>query len=132
MEIPLGNTMRVVVAGRPRARKQYAAGPDGSREVIGIEVDPSGTPLSAFAATLASPTVGWTEGASVVAAAPVLDSLSASGTVVEITGQLVLSVRGGDYGTTRATVTGVAGIRPLGSAIEAVSALSAPAERASK
>lgn len=132
MEIPLGNTMRVVVAGRPRARKQYAAGPDGTREVIGIEVDAGGTPLSAFAATLASPAVGWTEGASVVAPAPVLESLSATGTAVEITGQLVLSVRGGDYGSTRATVTGVAGIRPLGSAIEAVSALSVPAEKVSR
>ena len=75
MEIPLGNTMRVVVAGRPRARKQYGSGPDGSREVIGVEVDASGTPMSSFAATLASPTVGWTEGASVVAPAPVLVSL---------------------------------------------------------
>jgi hypothetical protein len=132
MEIPLGNTMRVVVAGRPRARKQYGSGPDGSREVIGIEVDASGTPMSSFAATLASPTVGWTEGASVVAPAPVLEALSASGTVVEITGQLMMSVRGGDYGTTRATVTGVGGIRALGSAIEAVSALAAPTERASR
>jgi hypothetical protein len=132
MEIPLGNTMRVVVAGRPRARKQYGSGADGTREVIGFEVDASGTPLSSFAATLASPTVGWTEGASVVAPAPVLESLSAAGTVVEITGQLVLSVRGGDYGSTRSTVTGVANVRPLGSAIEAVSALAAPTERASR
>ncbi len=132
MEIPLGNTMRVVVAGRPRARKQYGSGPDGSREVIGIEVDAGGTPLSWFAATLASPIVGWTEGAAVVAPAPVLESLSGAGTVVEISGQLMLSVRGGDYGTTRATVTGVGSIRPLGSAIEAVSALAAPAERASR
>ncbi len=132
MEIPLGTTMRVVVAGRPRARKQYGSGPDGSREVIGVEVDATGTPMSAFAATLASPTVGWTEGASVVAPAPVLDALSPAGTVVEITGQLVLSVRGGDYGSTRATVSGVAGVRPLGSAIEAVTALSAPTERASR
>ena len=132
MEIPLGSTMRVVVAGRPRARTQYGSGPDGSREVIGLEVDASGTPLSSFAATLASPTVGWTEGASVVAPAPVLEALSAAGTVVEITGQLMLSVRGGDYGTTRATVTGVGSIRALGSAIEAVSALAAPAERASR
>ncbi len=81
---------------------------------------------------LASPTVGWTEGASVVAPAPVLESLSAAGTVVEITGQLVLSVRGGDYGSTRSTVTGVANVRPLGSAIEAVSALAVPTERASR
>jgi hypothetical protein len=132
MEIPLGNTMRVVVAGRPRARKQYGSAPGGSREVIGFEVDASGTPLSSFAATLASPTVGWTEGASVVAPAPVLESLSATGTVVEITGQLVLSVRGGDYGSTRSTVTGVANVRPLGSAIEAVSALAVPTERASR
>jgi len=132
VEIPLDNTMRVVVAGRPRARKQYGAGPDGSREVIGIEVDAGGTPMSSFAATLASPAVGWTEGASVVAPAPVLESLSAAGTVVEITGQLVLSVRGGDYGSTRATVTGVGSVRPLGSAIEAVAALAVPAERASR
>ncbi len=67
-----------------------------------------------------------------VAPAPVLESLSAAGTVVEITGQLVLSVRGGDYGSTRATVSGVGSVRPLGSAIEAVAALAVPAERASR
>ena len=132
MQIPLGNSIRVVVAGTPRPRKQYAAAPDGSRTVIGAEVDGNGTPLAGFIATLASPMVGWTEGASVVAPAPLLDALARAGTVVELSGNLMLSVRGGDYGTTRATVTGVAGVKSLGSVIEAVSAMATAPERASR
>ena len=76
--------------------------------------------------------VGWTEGASVVAPAPLLDALARAGTVVELSGNLMLSVRGGDYGTTRATVTGVAGVKSLGSVIEAVSAMATAPERASR
>lgn len=132
MQIPIGNSIRVVVAGTPRPRKQYAAAPDGTRTVIGTEIDSSGTPLAGFVATLASPTVGWTEGASVIAPAPLLEALAPAGTVVELSGNLMLSIRGGDYGATRATVTGVAGVKSLGSVIEAVSAMAATPERASR
>ena len=132
MQIPIGNSIRVVVAGTPRPRKQYAAAPDGTRTVVGTEIDGSGTPLAGFVATLASPTVGWTEGASVIAPAPLLEALAPAGTVVELSGNLMLSIRGGDYGATRATVTGVAGVKALGSVIEAVSAMAATPERASR
>ncbi len=81
---------------------------------------------------MASPTVGWTEGTSVIAPAPLLDALSAAGTVVELTGNLTLSVRGGDYGTTRATITGVAGVKSIGSVIDVVAGVSAPSERSAR
>jgi hypothetical protein len=51
--------------------------------------------------------------------------MPAPGTVIELSGHLRLTVRGGDYGTTKATLTGVSGVKTLGSAIDAVSAMSA-------
>lgn len=132
MQIPVGNSMRVVVAGPSRPRKRYATNSVGVREAVGVEVDENGTPLSGFVATVASPTVGWTESALIVAPAPLLEALSTEGTVVELSGNLMLSVRGGDFGTTRATVTGVVGLKSIGSVIDVVGAMSAPSERSAR
>lgn len=132
MQFPIGSSVRVVVAGSPRPRKQYGSNGAGVREAVGIEVDSTGTPLAGSVATLASPAVGWTEGASVVAPAPLLEALSPAGTVVELTGNLTLTIRGGDFGSTRATVTGVSGVKALGSVLDVVSAMPAPAERSTR
>lgn len=132
MQIDIGSSIRVVVAGSPRPRKQYGLNAAGDREAVGVEVDATGTPLAGFAATLASPAVGWTEGTSVVAPAPLLEALSPPGTVVELTGSLTLTIRGGDYGSTRTTVTGVSGVKALGSVLDLVGSMSAPAERSAR
>ena len=123
MDISLGSSVRVVVSGQPRARSRYGARPDGSRGPVGPEVDGSGSTLFGFPATLAGGLAGWVEGATVVVAEPLAVGLPPAGTLVELTGALALAVRGGDFGTTRATVTGVSGVRALGSAVEALAAV---------
>jgi hypothetical protein len=123
MDISLGSVVRVVVSGAPRARSRYGNKPDGSRGPVGPEVDDSGTALYGFPATLAGGLAGWVEGATVVIAEPLAGSLPPVGTLVELSGSLALGVRGGDYGSTRATVSGVSGVRTLGSALEALAAV---------
>ncbi len=125
MDLSLGNSARVVVAGGVRPRQRYGVKADGSRGAVGVETDAAGIPQAAFTATLVSGPVGWVEGAVLVAAEPLLASLPPAGSLVEVTGDLVLRVVGGDYGSTRSTVVGVTGLRPLGSATEPLNAVGA-------
>ncbi len=132
MDLALGNSARVVVAGGVRPRQRYGVKPDGSRGAVGVETDATGTPQAAFTATLVSGPVGWVEGAVLVAPEPLLVSLPPTGTLLEVTGDLVLRIVGGDYGSTRSTVVGITGVRPLGSATEplnVVGAVAGPAPR---
>ena len=123
MDISLGSSVRVVVSGSARARSRYGSKPDGSRGPMGPEVDSVGIPQYQFGATLAGGLAGWVEGVSVVVAEPLAGELPPTGTLVELSGALSLSVRGGDYGSTRATVSGVSGVRTLGSAVDALAAV---------
>lgn len=129
MDISLGSGARVVVSGAPRARSRYGSKPDGSRGPTGPELDSAGIPQFQFGATLAGGLAGWVEGVSVVVAEPLAEDLPPVGTLVELSGALSLSVRGGDYGSTRATVSGVSGVRSLGSAVDALAAVGAPSRR---
>lgn len=123
MDISLGSVARVVISGPPRARSRYGVRPDGSRGPVGPEFDSAGTAVFGFPATLAGGLAGWVEGATVVVPEPLATSLPPVGTLVELSGTLALAVRGGDFGSTRATVTGVSGVRSLGSAVEALAAV---------
>lgn len=118
MELKLGSSARAVVAGAPRDRMRYGQRPDGSRGAIGPETGADGQPLAQLQATLVGGPVGWLETAMMVAPAALLTDVPPPGTLVEFTGELRMSVRGGDFGTTRTTVTGVVGLRTIGSAIE--------------
>jgi len=126
VEIPIGNSVRAVVTGVPRPRNRYGQRPDGQNGVVGVETDASGAPLNHVLTTLASPLVGWVESTTVVAPEPLLGSLPAPGTVVEFTGDLKLAVAGGKEYSMRTTITDVAGIRTLGSAVEVLGTMSAP------
>jgi len=125
MQVPLGNSVRAVVTGMPRPRNRYGEMAGGERGVVGVERDESGALLVNLVTTVVSPLVGWVEATTVVGPEPLLGSMPAPGTVIELSGDLRLTVRGGDYGTTKATLTGVSGVKTLGSAIAAVSAMSA-------
>lgn len=125
MELGIGTSARAVVAGRPHSKPQYGPRPDGTRGRIGVEHGPDGQPLAQLLATLVGGPTGWVESATAVAPAALLDNAPPPGTLVEITGDLRMSVRGGDFGSTRATVTGVVGLRPLGSAVEPLLAVAA-------
>lgn len=125
MDISLGSIVRVVVSAVPKARSRYGSRPDGSRGPVGPEINEAGVALYQFGATLTSGPAGWVEGAAVVVPEPLAAELPAIGTLVELSGTLGLSVRGGDYGSTRATVFGVSGVRPLGSAVDALSSVGA-------
>jgi hypothetical protein len=125
MQVPLGNSVRAVVTGMPRPRNRYGEKAGGERGVVGVERDESGALLVNLVTTIVSPLVGWVEATTVVGPEPLLGSMPAPGTVIELSGDLRLTVRGGDYGTTKATLTGVSGVKTLGSAIDAVSAMSA-------
>ena len=118
MELKLGSSARAVVAGTPRGRMRYGQRPDGSRGAIGTESGADGLPLAQVSVTLVSGAVGWVESATVVAPAALLADVPAPGTLVELTGELRMRIRGGDFGTTRTTVTGVEGLRTIGSAID--------------
>lgn len=133
MQVPLGNSVRAVVTGTPRPRNRYGEKAGGERGVLGVETDESGAPLVNLVTTVVSQLVGWVEATTVVGPEPLLGSMPPPGTVIELSGDLRLTVRGGDYGTTKATLTGVSGVKTLGSAIDAVSAMSAttPAKAAS-
>lgn len=124
MQVPLGNSVRAVVTGPPRPRNRYGERAGGERGVIGVETDASGTPLVNLVTTLVSPLLGWVEATTVVGPEPLLCPAPAAGSVVELSGDLRLVVRGGDYGTTKATLTGISGIRSLGSAIDVLAAMS--------
>jgi hypothetical protein len=76
--------------------------------------------------TLVSPVFGWVEATTVVGPEPLLNAVPDAGGVIELSGDLRLNIRGGEYGTTKATLIGVSGVKTLGSAIEAVAAMSAP------
>lgn len=125
MELGIGAPARIVLAGTPRSRPRYGPRPDGTRGPIGVENGPDGQPLDQVPATLVGGPTGWVESATVVAPAALLDNAPPPGTLVEITGDLRMSVRGGDFGSTRATVTGVIGLRPLGSAVDPLLAVAA-------
>lgn len=126
MQVPLGNSVRAVVTGPPRPRNRYGEKAGGERGVIGVETDDSGTPLVNLVTTLVSPVFGWVEATTVVGPEPLLNAVPDAGGVIELSGDLRLTIRGGDYGTTKATLSGVSGVKTLGSAIEAVAAMSAP------
>ncbi len=134
MELELGNSARLVVAGTPRDRARYGAKPDGGRGVVGVEIGPDGQPMAQVPATLVGGPAGWVESATVVAPALLLADAPQAGTLVEITGQLRMLVRGSDFGATRVTVTGATGVRQLGSAVEPLLAVGgdAPASRSSR
>jgi hypothetical protein len=123
MDISLGSAVRVVISGAPRARSRYGVRADGTRGPVGPEIDGGGTAQFGFPATLAGGLAGWVEGATVVVAEPLVTGLPPVGTLVELSGALALAVRGGDFGSTRATVTGVSGVRALGSAVDALAAV---------
>lgn len=130
MELGHGNTLRCTVVRPPRPKSRYGPrGADGRAPVVGVETDGSGTPLATVAVTMASPMAGWVEGTTVVAPEPLLADLSESGVIVELSGDLRLSIRGGDFGSTRVTVTGVTGVRVLGSAVDAIAAVGASGRR---
>lgn len=118
MDLSIGSSVRVVVAGAPRPRQRYGVKPDGTRGPIGVDTDSAGLPLAQFAATLVGGPVGWVEGATVVAPEPILAGFPPAGTLVELTGALALRISGGDFGSTRTAVLGVVGVRPLGSAVD--------------
>jgi len=124
MQVPLGSSVRAVVTGEARPRNRYGEKAGGERGVIGVETDASGTPLVNLVTTLVSPLLGWVEATTVVGPEPLLCPAPAAGSVVELSGDLRLVVRGGDYGTTKATLTGISGIKSLGSAIDIVAAMS--------
>lgn len=124
MQVPLGSSVRAVVTGEARPRNRYGEKAGGERGVIGVETDDSGTPLFNLVTTLVSPLLGWVEATTVVGPEPLLSSAPAAGSVIELSGDLRLAVRGGDYGTTKATLTGISGIKSLGSAIDLVATMS--------
>lgn len=122
----MGNSVRAVVTSTPRPRNRYGEKAGGERGVIGVETDDSGTPLVNLVTTLASPVFGWVEATTVVGPEPLLKAVPDTGGVIELSGDLRLNIRGGEYGTTKATLIGVSGVKTLGSAIEAVAAMSVP------
>lgn len=124
MQFPMGSSIRAVVTSSPRPRNRYGEKAGGERGVIGIETDDSGTPLVNLVSTLVSPQFGWVEATTVVGPEPLLNPAPPESSVIELSGDLKLAVRGGDYGTTKATLTGVSGIKLIGSAIDAVAAMS--------
>ncbi|WP_142239710.1 hypothetical protein [Mycobacterium sp. ST-F2] len=125
MDLALGNSLRVVVAGPARARSRYSTRADGTRVAVGVETDASGTELAVFPATVAGSLVGWVEGATVIAPEPLTSALPPAGTLIEITGSLRMTVRGGDFGATRATITGITGVSDIGNATELLAAAKA-------
>lgn len=124
MQIPLGNSIRAVVTSTARPRNRYGEKAGGERGVVGFETDESGTPLVNLVTTVVSQQFGWIEATTVVGPEPLLNPAPTEGSVVELSGVLRLAVRGGDYGTTKATLTGVTGMKVVGSAIDAVAAMS--------
>ncbi|MGV0634520.1 hypothetical protein ABQE69_08885 [Mycolicibacillus trivialis] len=118
MELNLGSSARAVVAGLPRSRMRYGQRPDGSRGQIGVETGQDGQPLAQLPATLVGGPAGWVESATVVAPSALLADAPPPGTLIELTGSMTMSVRGKEFGATRSTVTGVVGVRTIGSAIE--------------
>ncbi|MCH9736278.1 MAG: hypothetical protein K0U78_17275 [Actinomycetia bacterium] len=110
----------------PRPRNRYGEKAGGERGVIGVETDESGTPLVNVVTTLVSRQFGWVEATTVVGPEPLLNPAPEVGSVIELSGDLKLAVRGGDYGATKATLTGASGVKLVGSAIDAVTSISAP------
>jgi len=124
MQFPLGNSVRAVVTSAARPRNRYGEKAGGERGVVGVETDESGTPLVNMVTTVASQQYGWIEATTVVGPEPLLNPAPTEGSVIELSGDLKLAVRGGDYGTTKATLTGVTGVKVVGSAIDAIVAMS--------
>lgn len=126
MEQLIGNSIRSIVgSGGVRPRQRYGLKADGTRGAIGVEIDVAGTPMAQFGGALIGGPTGYAAEATIAAPAPLLADLPPAGTLVELTGNLVLRMVGGDFGSIRLTVLGVTGIRPLGSAVEVLNSVGA-------